>query len=706
MAEMNGQGLSARKIIYASIGVLVLVVGGMWLIDPDAFPTGSVTQAEPPAPPLPSEYGGPPPSEAERIARLQRSIDEQRKYLQKLNAQLHDPNSEYNKAEKRFQDVDAEREAARRAIQELKETGKTEEATAHEAALKDLDARWQRQRDLFDLAIQEHKTLQEIITAATKQLHEDEKALSRLSGASSSSSSSAASSDAQSVAVAQPATASGKEAPSSPSSPSLLTPPSSPVTLSSQSSSSPTSTSPSTPEAQPASHVSREVERAREEAKLKEDAAKKAQSKAQSISERIETLNENIALTKKLLDDTRRRADLEQQTKTQLENELKQKTSANAPAEQLHTLTRRMESAQQRFQQALGEIHSTTDHLHDLQDQLNRLQAAQIRALHDADAKKHAAEAAEERIAQLQNPFRPRNIVHWLLNHGPRLLLIALGTFLFYRLSRTFSRRLVQIMSQGISKRGTKHDRENRAQTLAGVFNSALSLLILGGGGLMMLDEVGIPIVPLMGGAAVLGLAVAFGAQNLIKDYFSGFMVLLEDQYGINDVVKIGDVSGLVEHISLRTTVLRDLEGVVHFIPHGNITTVSNMTHGWSRALFDVGIDYKENVDRVMEVLLELGHDMRRDPVFGPLVLDDPEMLGVDQLSDSSVIIKFFLKTRPLQQWTVKREMLRRIKKRFDELGIEIPYPHQTVHHRYDSPPPSTLPYMRSPSEALLSANP
>jgi small conductance mechanosensitive channel len=195
-----------------------------------------------------------------------------------------------------------------------------------------------------------------------------------------------------------------------------------------------------------------------------------------------------------------------------------------------------------------------------------------------------------------------------------------------------------------------------------------------------------------MGGAAVLGLAVAFGAQNLIKDYFSGFMVLLEDQYGINDVVRIGSISGMVEHISLRTTVLRDLEGVVHFIPHGTISTVSNLTHGWSRALFDVDIAYSEDIDRVMEVLLELGRELRRDPQFGPLILDDPEMLGVDELANSSVIVKFFLKTRPLQQWTVKREMLRRIKNRFDQLGIEIPYPHQTVHHRYETPPPAETP--------------
>jgi small-conductance mechanosensitive channel len=693
MVEANRQGLTARRIVLGSLGALVLALCVMWLIDPDAFPCGSVSEAEPPAPALPSEYGGPPPSEAERIARLQHSIDEQRKYLEKLNTELNDPESAYSQAEKRFQVVDAEREKARKELRDLRSAGKTAEAATREAALKEIDERWQRRRDHFNLVIQDRKTLQESIAAATKQLHEDEEALARLSGAAPESSAPAPTSSTPHTSAA-PATTS-KDAPAASS---LLLPrPPLPFKLPSPASgSSSSASSPSAAADSSSNRVSREVERAREEAKLKEEAAKKAETTVESISQRIETLNENIALAKKRLEEARRRADFEQnRTKPQLENELRQKTSAKAPAVELQEISGRIAAAQQRFQQALDEVHSTTDHLHDLQTELSRLQAAQIRALRDADAKKQAADAAEERILQLQNPFRPRNIVHWLLHHGPRLLLIALGTFLFYRLSRSLSRHLVQIMSQGISKRGTRQDRENRAQTLAGVFNSALSLLVLGGGSLMMLDEVGIPIVPLMGGAAVVGLAVAFGAQNLIKDYFSGFMVLLEDQYGINDVVKIGEISGLVEHISLRTTVLRDLEGTVHFIPHGTITTVSNQTHGWSRALFDVGIDYKEDADRVMEVLLEIGRDMRRDPAFGPLILDDPEMLGVDQLADSSVIIKFFLKTRPLQQWTIKREMLRRIKKRFDELGIEIPYPHQTVHHRYDSPPPTVPPFTR-----------
>jgi small conductance mechanosensitive channel len=683
MTEAIWKNLSLHRAVLGVAGLLFLAIAGLWLADPDAFPiTGPFTQAKQPSA-ADSAVAEPPRSEAERIARLQRSLDEQRKYLDGLSNEYHDPNSEYNKAEKHFQTIDGERDSARQAIRELTVSGKTTEAAKREAELKDIDARWQKALDRFNLALKERKTLKDSIAAATRQLHEDRKALERLTGASSPAPA------APPANAAVPPTEATKPSETASTTPSLMPVPTSPFALASNAAAaSSASAAPSAPANQAADPVAREVERARQEAKSKEEAAKKAESKAQSITERIDALNENIGLAKKRLETARKEADQEQQTKTELEAELLQKRAAKAPEAELNKLASRIASTQQNFQKELGEIRSTTDHLHELQDELSHLQAAQIRALRDADAKKQAAEAAEEKIAELQNPFRPRNIVQWLLHHGPRLVLIAVGMFVFHRLSRALSRRAVQLMAQGISKRGTHQDRENRAETLVGVFNSALSMLVLGGGSLMMLDEVGIPIVPLMGGAAVLGLAVAFGAQNLIKDYFSGFMVLLEDQYGINDVVKIGSISGLVEHISLRTTVLRDLEGIVHFIPHGTITTVSNQTHGWSRALFDVGIDYKEDIDRVMEVLMELGRELRRDPAFATLILDDPEMLGVDDLADSSVILKFFMKTRPLQQWTVKREMLKRIKMRFDELHIEIPYPHQTVHHRYDAPPP------------------
>lgn len=178
----------------------------------------------------------------------------------------------------------------------------------------------------------------------------------------------------------------------------------------------------------------------------------------------------------------------------------------------------------------------------------------------------------------------------------------------------------------------------------------------------------------------MIGLAVAFGAQNLIRDYFTGFMVLMEDQYGINDVVRIGSISGMVEKITLRMTVLRDLEGVVHFIPHGTITTVSNLTHGWSRALLDIKIPLNEDPDRMMEMLREMVIDMRKDAHFGQLIIEDPDILGVESVNNDGITIRFLIKTVPLQQWTVKRELLRRIKHRFDLLKIAFPIPQHLIH--------------------------
>ncbi len=244
--------------------------------------------------------------------------------------------------------------------------------------------------------------------------------------------------------------------------------------------------------------------------------------------------------------------------------------------------------------------------------------------------------------------------------------------------SRAWQERIVALVGSRVA-RGTAEDQENRARTLVGVFRYAANVAIVTGGGLMVLDEIGISIAPLMGGAAVFGLAIAFGAQSLIKDYFSGFMILLEQQYMVNDVIKICDIAGQVERITLRVTVLRDLEGRVHFIPHGQITSTTNLTHGWSRAVFEIGVGYREDIDRVIDVLTQLASELRHDAEFGPLILEPPTMLGVDALGDSAVVVKFFLKTRPLRQWPVKREMLRRVKRRFDELGIEIPFPHRTV---------------------------
>jgi moderate conductance mechanosensitive channel len=190
----------------------------------------------------------------------------------------------------------------------------------------------------------------------------------------------------------------------------------------------------------------------------------------------------------------------------------------------------------------------------------------------------------------------------------------------------------------------------------------------------------GLNVAPLIAGAGIAGLAFGFGGQYLIRDLINGLFILIEGQYRINDVVKIGQYGGLVEDINLRITTLRDLEGRVIIIPNGEVKEVVNFTKEYAQALLDIGVAYKENVDHVMEVIKEIGKNLRQDSYFGKLILGDVEMLGVDDFGNSQVTIKFRMKTLPIKQWEVMRELRRRIKNKFDELGIEIPFPHQTVY--------------------------
>jgi len=349
----------------------------------------------------------------------------------------------------------------------------------------------------------------------------------------------------------------------------------------------------------------------------------------------------------------------------------------------LSELRQKISDSRDRLSAARAEIRERTDRIDQLHSELNALQSDQIEALQAAEQKQREAESAQKKVEALESPLSPQNLLRWGVLHGPRVAGIIVGMFLILWVSRLIEKRVVALVAHR-GEQGTVEERENRAKTLLGVFPNAVRVAVIPAGILMVIAELGVNIIPLLGGAAVAGLAVAFGAQNLIRDYFTGFMILLENQYGVNDVVKIADTSGLVERVTLRMTVLRDLEGIVHFIPNGHITTVSNMTHGWSRALFNIGVAYKEDPDRVMQELVELGKELRRDPAFRGMILETPEMLGVDQLGDSAVVIKFFIKTKPMMQWTGKREMRRRIKKRFDDLGIEIPFPHRTIYHRYE----------------------
>lgn len=225
-------------------------------------------------------------------------------------------------------------------------------------------------------------------------------------------------------------------------------------------------------------------------------------------------------------------------------------------------------------------------------------------------------------------------------------------------------------------------DREavKRAETLGRVFRYMAAVIISVLAGMLVLSELGVSVAPILGAAGVVGLAVGFGAQSLVKDYFTGFFLLLENQIRQGDVVKLGDHAGLVEEVTLRYVQLRDYDGNVHFVPNGSISTVVNMSRGYAQAVMDVGVSYGTDLDRAMAVMQQVAAELRRDPAHADRILADLEMAGVESWGDSAVVLRARFQVAPLQQWTVRREYLRRLKKAFDAAGIEIPFPQMTLH--------------------------
>ncbi len=243
-----------------------------------------------------------------------------------------------------------------------------------------------------------------------------------------------------------------------------------------------------------------------------------------------------------------------------------------------------------------------------------------------------------------------------------------------------------------------------RTRTLMSVMRKALLITVVVIATLTVLSELGVDIAPLLAGAGVLGLAIGFGAQKLVQDVITGIFILLEDQVSEGDVVSVGGKAGLVESVDIRTLRLRDLSGTVHTLPYSAIDSVSNLTKGFSFYIFDVGVAYREDVDEVMNVLQEIGADLQKDPEYGPVILEPLEMLGVDAFADSAVVIKARIKTVPIKQWYVGREFNRRMKKRFDDLDIEIPFPHQTLYFGVDkeqNAPPARVRILSKGNQAV-----
>ena len=266
----------------------------------------------------------------------------------------------------------------------------------------------------------------------------------------------------------------------------------------------------------------------------------------------------------------------------------------------------------------------------------------------------------------------------WLLiKTSLRILLIMVIAAILIKISS----KLIIKLKQHLKERADGDAEElKRIDTLGRVFRYIASILIVVIAIVEVLHQLGISIAPILAAAGVVGGAVGFGAQSLIKDYFNGFFLLLENQIRQGDVVEAGGKGGFVEEVTLRHIKMRDYDGNVHYVPNGIITTVTNMSRGFAHSVIDIRVAYRENVDEVMQIMREVGEDMRTDEEFQFKILDNLEMAGIDKLGDSAVTIRCRFKVKALEQWTVRREFFKRIKEQFDKRGIEIPYPHLTVY--------------------------
>jgi small-conductance mechanosensitive channel len=271
-------------------------------------------------------------------------------------------------------------------------------------------------------------------------------------------------------------------------------------------------------------------------------------------------------------------------------------------------------------------------------------------------------------------------VVGWLVGPGLRILLVLSGAFVISRVLHLLIARMPLLVTPREGPLVELAERKKRTDTITRMLRTLTSIVVMAIAVLIVLRELGVDITPILTGGAIAGLAVGFGAQNLVRDVISGFFLILENQVRVGDVAVINGKSGLVENIHLRTIVLRGLDGTVHIIPNGTINELSNLTKDFSYSVLDVGVAYKEDTDRVVDVLNEVAEELCRDPNYAHRILGPLEVLGVDAFTDSAVVIKVRIKTVPREQWNVGRELRRRIKKAFDARGIEIPFPHLSVY--------------------------
>ncbi len=267
----------------------------------------------------------------------------------------------------------------------------------------------------------------------------------------------------------------------------------------------------------------------------------------------------------------------------------------------------------------------------------------------------------------------------WLLTSGLKILIIIIASYILKRLLQTFIKKAVVIAAvhDGVSSKEAEKKRED---TLVQVLITTIRIVILLTACLMILPELGVQIGPILAGAGIVGLAFGFGGQYLIRDIISGLFIILENQYRIGDMVRFNDLGGIVEDITLRKTTLRDLDGTVHHIPHGEIKTVSNLSKNFARVNLNIGISYHSNLEHVISVVNKTGCELSEDALWKDKIIKTPQFLRVDEFADSAIIIKILGETEPLMQWEVTGELRKRLVIAFNKENIEIPFPQRVIH--------------------------
>lgn len=274
-----------------------------------------------------------------------------------------------------------------------------------------------------------------------------------------------------------------------------------------------------------------------------------------------------------------------------------------------------------------------------------------------------------------------QNLLAWFLSSGIKIFAVILATYVIRRFSKVFIEKGVRKAIKSdhfLTKEAEKKREDTLIRVLNGIFTAGIWITAV----MIILTELGINIAPLLAGAGIVGVALGFGAQYVVRDFLAGLFLILENQYRVGDVVCLDGTCGLVEDINLRKTILRDLDGIVHHVSNGEIRKASNLSMGFARVNLNVGVAYAEDLDKLIKVINKVGQELAEDPEWKDDIIKPPQFLRVDDFADSAIIVKILGETKPLRQWDVTGELRKRIKMAFDKAGIEIPFPQRVIHQK------------------------